>query len=194
MTSDTVATQFAYLDSPIGRVLLAGRAGALSLIYFMSGPGRMTPDPAWHEDPRPFADARRQLEAYFAGRLEVFDLPLALDGTPFQVKVWRAVAEIPYGQTRAYGEVARRIRRPNAVRAVGAANGQNPLPIVIPCHRVIGSNGSLTGYGGGLPIKRALLALESRQRPLLPGPSRFPRPSTTTARVCAPSGSTTTGT
>ena len=82
---------------------------------------------------------------------------------------WRStVAEIPYGQTRAYGEVARRIRRPNAVRAVGAANGQNPLPIVIPCHRVIGSNGSLTGYGGGLPIKRALLALESRQRPLLP--------------------------
>ena len=98
----------------------------------------------------------------------VFDLPLALDGTPFQVKVWRAVAEIPYGQTRAYGEVARRIRRPNAVRAVGAANGQNPLPIVIPCHRVIGSNGSLTGYGGGLPIKRALLALESRQRSLVP--------------------------
>jgi len=168
MASDTGATQYAYLDSPIGRLLLAGRAGALSLIYFLSGPGRLTPDTAWQEDPRPFAEARRQLEAYFAGRLEVFDLPLALDGTPFQVKVWRAVAEIPYGQTRAYGEVARRIRRPNAVRAVGAANGQNPLPIVIPCHRVIGSNGSLTGYGGGLPIKRALLALESRQRSLVP--------------------------
>ena len=168
MASDTAATQYAYLDSPIGRLLLAGRAGALSLIYFMSGPGRMTPDPVWQEDPRPFAEARRQLEAYFAGRLEVFDLPLALDGTPFQVKVWRAVAEIPYGQTRAYGDVARRIRRPSAVRAVGAANGQNPLPIIIPCHRVIGSNGSLTGYGGGLPIKRALLALESRQRSLVP--------------------------
>jgi methylated-DNA-[protein]-cysteine S-methyltransferase len=168
MASDTGATQYAYLDSPIGRLLLAGRAGALSLIYFLSGRGRLTPDPAWQEDPRSFAEARRQLEAYFAGRLEVFDLPLALDGTPFQVKVWHAVAEIPYGQTRAYGEVARRIRRPNAVRAVGAANGQNPLPIVIPCHRVIGSNGSLTGYGGGLPIKRALLALESRQRSLVP--------------------------
>jgi methylated-DNA-[protein]-cysteine S-methyltransferase len=168
MTSETAATQYAYVDSPIGRLLLAGRAGALSLIYFMSGRGRMTPDLAWQEDPRPFAAARRQLEAYFAGRLEVFDLPLALDGTPFQVKVWRAVAEIPYGQTRAYGDVARRIRRPNAVRAVGAANGQNPLPIIIPCHRVIGSNGSLTGYGGGLPIKRALLALESRQRSLVP--------------------------
>ena len=141
MASDTGATHYAYLDSPIGRLLLAGRAGALSLIYFLSGPGRLTPDPAWQEDPRPFAEARRQLEAYFAGRLEVFDLPLALDGTPFQVKVWRAV---------------------------GAANGQNPLPIVIPCHRVIGSNGSLTGYGGGLPIKRALLALESRQRSLVP--------------------------
>lgn len=168
MASDTAATQYAYLDSPIGRLLLAGRAGALSLIYFLSGRGRMTPDPAWQEDPRPFAEARRQLDAYFAGRLEVFDLPLALDGTPFQVKVWRAVAEIPYGQTRAYGDVARRIRRPSAVRAVGAANGQNPLPIIIPCHRVIGSNGSLTGYGGGLPIKRALLALESRQRSLVP--------------------------
>lgn len=166
MASDTAATQYAYLDSPIGRLLLAGRAGALSLLYFMSG--RMSPDPAWEENPRAFAEARRQLEAYFAGRLEVFDLPLALDGTPFQVKVWRAVAEIPYGQTRAYGEVARRIRRPTAVRAVGAANGQNPLPIIIPCHRVIGSNGSLTGYGGGLPIKRALLALESRQPSLVP--------------------------
>ena len=160
MASDTAATQYAYLDSPIGRLLLAGRAGALSLIYFMSGPGRMTPDPAWQEDPRPFAEARRQLEAYFAGRLEVFDLPLALDGTPFQVKVWRAVAEIPYGQTRAYGDVARRIRRPSAVRAVGAANGANPIAIVVPCHRIIGSGGSLVGYGGGLERKRWLLQHE----------------------------------
>ena len=123
MASETAATQFAYVESPIGRLLLAGRAGALSLIYFTTGRGSLSPDSAWEENPRPFAEARRQLDAYFAGRLEVFDLPLALDGTPFQVKVWRAVAEIPYGETRAYGDVARRIRRPNAVRAVGAANG-----------------------------------------------------------------------
>ena len=141
MASETAATQYAYVESPIGRLLLAGRAGALSLIYFTTGRGSLSPDPAWEENPRPFVEARRQLDAYFAGRLEVFDLPLALDGTPFQVKVWRAV---------------------------GAANGQNPIPIIIPCHRVIGSNGSLTGYGGGLPIKRALLALESRQRSLVP--------------------------
>ena len=168
MTSETAATQYAYVDSPIGRLLLAGRAGALSLIYFMSGRGRMTPDPAWQEDPRPFAEARRQLEAYFAGRLRGLR---PATGARRHALPGEGVARgggVPYGQTRAYGDVARRIRRPNAVRAVGAANGQNPLPIIIPCHRVIGSNGSLTGYGGGLPIKRALLALESRQRSLVP--------------------------
>jgi len=151
------------LETPIGPLVLAGDREALRFIHFHGHQ-----DDAWVPDRAPFLDVIDQLKAYFAGRLEVFDLPLALDGTPFQVKVWRAVAEIPYGETRAYGDVARRIRRPNAVRAVGAANGQNPIPIIIPCHRVIGSNGSLTGYGGGLPIKRALLTLESRQRSLVP--------------------------
>src|SRR4029453_18791099 len=109
MTSETAATQYAYVDSPIGRLLLAGRAGALSLIYFMSGRGRMTPDPVWQGAPPPFGEAPRQLEAYFAGRLEVFDLPLALDGTPFQVKVWRGGAGIPDGEHPRHGECAGRI-------------------------------------------------------------------------------------
>ena len=109
----------------------------------------------------------RQLRAYFAGELETFDLPLAPQGTPFQLGVWRRLCEIPYGQTISYGELARRLGNPNASRAVGLANGSNPIPIVIPCHRVIGSNGKLTGYGGGLPIKEKLLALERRQLRLL---------------------------
>jgi methylated-DNA-[protein]-cysteine S-methyltransferase len=105
----------------------------------------------------------RQLRAYFAGDLETFDLPLAPAGTPFQLAVWRELCKIPYGKTISYGELARHLGNPNASRAVGLANGANPIPIVIPCHRVIGSNGKLTGYGGGLPIKEKLLALERRQ-------------------------------
>ena len=109
----------------------------------------------------------RQLRAYFSGKLEQFDLPLAPEGTPFQLEVWRRLCEIPYGETISYGELARRIGNPNASRAVGLANGSNPIAIIIPCHRVIGSNGKLTGYGGGLPIKERLLALERRQLRLL---------------------------
>ena len=112
-------------------------------------------------------EALRQLRAYFAGDLEGFDLQLAPDGTPFQQKVWKALCKIPYGETISYGELAKRIGNPNASRAVGLANGSNPIPIIIPCHRVIGSNGKLTGYGGGLPIKEKLLALEKRQLRLL---------------------------
>ena len=109
----------------------------------------------------------RQLRAYFAGDLESFDLPLVPAGTTFQLDVWNRLCEIPYGETISYGELARRLGNPNASRAVGLANGSNPIPIVIPCHRVIGSNGKLTGYGGGLPIKEKLLALERRQLRLL---------------------------
>jgi len=108
-----------------------------------------------------------QLHSYFAGELEAFDLPLAPEGTPFQQSVWRNLCEIPFGKTISYGELAQRIGNPKASRAVGLANGSNPIPIVIPCHRVIGSNGKLTGYGGGLPIKEKLLALERRQLRLL---------------------------
>jgi methylated-DNA-[protein]-cysteine S-methyltransferase len=109
----------------------------------------------------------RQLRAYFAGELETFELDLAPEGTPFQQKVWSELLNIPFGETISYGELARRIGNPNASRAVGLANGSNPIPIIIPCHRVIGSNGKLTGYGGGLPIKEKLLALEKRQLRLL---------------------------
>lgn len=106
------------------------------------------------------AEVNLQLTAYFEGRLKTFDLPLGLEGTPFQVEVWKALRLIPYGQTRTYADQARFIGRPAAVRAVGAANGRNPIPIIVPCHRVIGSNGTLVGFGGGLEVKRALLALE----------------------------------
>lgn len=115
------------------------------------------------ENPRcpVLAETGRQLRAYFSGSLREFDLPLAMSGTPFQRRVWNELLNIPYGETRSYGEVARKIGASSAVRAVGAANGANPIPIVVPCHRVIGSGGRLVGYGGGLPLKRRLLALES---------------------------------
>ena len=125
------------------------------------------PDSAWQEDASALAEVARQLKAYFAGELENFDLSLSPHGTPFQQRVWSELQKIPYGKTISYGELARRIGNPKASRAVGLANGSNPISIVIPCHRVIGSNGKLTGYGGGLPIKEKLLALERRQLRLL---------------------------
>jgi methylated-DNA-[protein]-cysteine S-methyltransferase len=125
------------------------------------------PDPGWQEDASELIEPVRQLRAYFAGQLDNFDLALSPQGTPFQQRVWSELCKIPYGETISYGELARRIGNPNASRAVGLANGSNPIPIVIPCHRVIGSNGKLTGYGGGLPIKEKLLALEKRQLRLL---------------------------
>jgi O-6-methylguanine DNA methyltransferase len=112
------------------------------------------------EDDRPFIRAEKQLREYFAGQRREFDFELDMRGTPFQCQVWQAVAAVPYGQTTSYGDIARRIGKPAAVRAVGAANGANPLPIVVPCHRIVGADGSLTGYGGGLPMKRRLLDLE----------------------------------
>ncbi len=134
---------------------------------FVEGRQTVSPDATWREDRTPLHQTIQQLQAYFAGELEKFTLPLAPQGTPFQLKVWKQLCDIPYGETISYGELARRIGNPNASRAVGLANGSNPIPIVIPCHRVIGSNGKLTGYGGGLPIKEKLLALERRQLRLL---------------------------
>ncbi len=148
------------LPSPIGPLLLAGDGTALTAIALPSPGGPLPPEPGWTRDPGPFAEATAQLEAYFAGALRDFDLPLAPGGTPFQQRVWAALREIPYGATASYAAVARRIGHPAAVRAVGAANGRNPIPIVIPCHRVIGGDGRLVGYGGGLAAKEALLALE----------------------------------
>jgi methylated-DNA-[protein]-cysteine S-methyltransferase len=158
---------YTYLESPIGTLLLAGDADGLQQILFATDGRPANPNPEWREDASPLDEAVRQLKAYFAGELENFDLQLSPHGTPFQQRVWGELQKIPYGETISYGELARRIGNPKASRAVGLANGSNPISIVIPCHRVIGANGKLTGYGGGLPIKEKLLALEKRQLRLL---------------------------
>lgn len=152
------------LSTPVGRLLLAGDEEGLRRISFQKGFHSVEPAAEWRRSEEPFREARAQLEAYFAGELHRFELALAPEGTPFQLQVWSALRTIPYGETVSYGELARRLGRSKASRAVGAANGRNPIPIVIPCHRVIGSNGSLTGFGGGLAIKRRLLKLEAGGR------------------------------
>jgi len=154
-------------SSPVGPLLLAAEEMGLRLVWFLRGKRTRPPDPAWREDPAFFADVLRQLNSYFAGELREFNLPLVFEGTDFQKKVWKTLTAIPYGETISYGQLAKQIGEPKAVRAVGAANGQNPIPIIVPCHRVIGSNGSLTGFGGGLENKRKLLELERGQRTLL---------------------------
>ena len=148
-------------STPVGRLLLTGDENGLRVISFQSGLHPAEVGEGWQRTEEPFREAIAQLDAYFAGRLHRFDLALAPEGTPFQREVWSALTDIPYGETVSYSELARRIGRPAASRAVGAANGKNPLPIVVPCHRVIGANGSLTGFGGGLAIKRRLLELEA---------------------------------
>jgi methylated-DNA-[protein]-cysteine S-methyltransferase len=150
--------RFSVYQAPFGRLILAADDdGALAEIRFRGDP----PD-SWEPDDAALRFAAEQLDAWFAGRSQSFDLPLAPRGTEFQQSVWSALREIPYAETTSYGELARLLGRPNASRAVGAANGANPIPIVIPCHRVIGSNRSLTGFGGGLPVKRWLLDHEAR--------------------------------
>jgi methylated-DNA-[protein]-cysteine S-methyltransferase len=162
-----MSSYYAQLPSPIGPLLLVGDNSGLRQLVFSENSRAAPPNPDWEQDAAALDEPIRQLRAYFAGELETFDLPLAPEGTPFQQKVWNELCNIPYGQTISYGELARRIGNPNASRAVGLANGSNPISIVVPCHRVIGSNGKLTGYGGGLPIKEKLLALERRQLRLL---------------------------
>ena len=159
--------KYTYMDSPVGRLLLAGDEDSLRLVGFPEGKMVIQPKPDWIESGKTFHQAVRQLRAYFARELRDFDLPLAPDGTPFQRSVWNRLREIPYGETISYGELAKRVGNPKASRAVGMANGCNPLPIVVPCHRVIGSNGKLTGFGGGIAAKRLLLDLERSQQPLL---------------------------
>jgi len=161
------ARQFRSIDSPVGLLTLAGNDGRLMHLRMVD----QTHEPShegWKRDDDAFPDAVEQLEAYFAGDRTDFELDLDLVGTQFQRRVWTALQTIPYGETRSYGEIARQIGSPDAFRAVGLANGHNPIGIIVPCHRVIGSNGSLTGYGGGLDRKRALLELEkSRTAPAL---------------------------
>ena len=154
---------YAYLDTPIGTLLIAGDANAVLQITFPSRGKAAKAEAGWVESQRgPVGEAIRQLREYFAGKRTGFDLPLAPRGTEFQRSVWRQLQEIPYGETISYGELARRVGNPKASRAVGSANGANPLPIVIPCHRVIAGDGTLGGFGGGLPTKQTLLALEQK--------------------------------
>jgi methylated-DNA-[protein]-cysteine S-methyltransferase len=155
-------TYFTYLDSPIGRLLLTSDGTSLTGLYME--PHRHGPEntEGWVRDDAaaPLPLARQQLTDYFAGKRQEFELPLAAQGTTFQQRVWQELQEIPFGQTWSYGELARRIGQPNASRAVGLANGKNPISIIVPCHRVIGSSGKLVGYGGGLERKTWLLQLE----------------------------------
>ncbi|HEU4670132.1 MAG TPA: methylated-DNA--[protein]-cysteine S-methyltransferase [Dyella sp.] len=150
------------MPSPVGVLRLSADVQGLCGIRFPGRHGHGTVPAGWLHDPRALAFARTALQEYFDGARTAFALPLHPHGTPFQLAVWHELARIPYGETISYGELARRVGDPGAARAVGAANGANPLPIVVPCHRVIGANGSLTGFGGGLPTKRWLLGLEAR--------------------------------
>jgi len=159
--------RYTWYESPAGPLLLAGSRDGLYYLSFPSGRHAVAIEHEWIEDRSLFDDAIRQLREYFAGERTTFSLTLKPEGTDFQRAVWAELQNIPYGETISYKELADRIGRPKAVRAVGAANGANPIPIIIPCHRVIGNDGSLTGFGGGLPLKKRLLELESRQLALL---------------------------
>lgn len=167
MVEKVNAVFYTTVDSPVGPLLLAGDVNALRGVSFESSKRTMPPPPDWKQNRAAFAEVIRQLKAYFRGELKEFDLPLAMDGTEFQLRVWNALRTIPYGETISYAQLAERIGNPKAVRAVGLANGSNPIPIIVPCHRVIGSNGSLTGFGGGLSTKKMLLELENKQLSLL---------------------------
>jgi methylated-DNA-[protein]-cysteine S-methyltransferase len=159
-----MAPAFTYHESPLGPLLLVGDGGRLTGLYLAAHERCRQPDPSWVEDPAPLAAVAGQLDEYFAGTRTTFDVDVDLEGTPFQVEVWTALCAIPYGETISYGELARRIGRPAAVRAVGSANGRNPVSIIVPCHRVIGADGSLTGYGWGTDRKSWLL---DHERPTL---------------------------
>lgn len=172
-------TLYTTIDSPVGPLLLAAGDDGLRAIEFHASRHPVPRDADWQPGDHPLLQrARKQLAEYFAGTRRTFDLPLAPRGTDFQRETWQALASIPYGSTISYAELASRVRRPKAMRAVGAANGRNPLPIVLPCHRVIGADGSLTGFGGGLPTKQYLLELEGA----------LPRGGSDVAAYAAPTG------
>ncbi len=155
---------YAYYKSPLGKLLLVGDGENMTHLGFPSGKMKLKHEHNWTKDGSSFKQAISQLEAFFEGELKNFDLPLALTGTPFRKSVWAGLVDIPYGETWSYSQLANHIGAPNACRAVGSANSVNPIPIVVPCHRVIGSNGSLTGFGGGLKTKKFLLELELKNR------------------------------
>ncbi|MGE0491140.1 MAG: methylated-DNA--[protein]-cysteine S-methyltransferase [Vulcanimicrobiota bacterium] len=155
------------METPLGPLMVAESDRGVARIAFTEADAPIRPGSDWRQGSLR-SPAVRQLEEYFAGQRQTFEFDLDPQGTPFQLQVWRCLMEIPYGETWSYGQLARHLGRPNASRAVGAANGRNPLPVVVPCHRVIGANGSLTGYAGGLRFKQGLLALEQATlQPLL---------------------------
>jgi methylated-DNA-[protein]-cysteine S-methyltransferase len=159
-----MTTLFTRIPTPVGDLLLAGDGDELSAIWIDGQRWAPGIGPAWREAADPFAPARRQLEEYFAGERTAFDLPLRRRGTPFQRQVWSALDRIPYAETRTYGQLAAAVGRPRAARAVGAANGQNPFCIVVPCHRLVGSGGGLVDYAAGVEVKRWLLDHEAARR------------------------------
>ena len=156
-------TSYTLIDSPIGALLVARDGAGITALLLPHGRRAARPAPEWVRDDAGFADVRTQLAEYFAGTRTSFDLPLHLIGSAFQRRVWTELLRIPCGATTSYGAIAEAIGAPGAARAVGLANGQNPIALIVPCHRVIGANGSLTGYGGGLPMKKWLLAHEQHQ-------------------------------
>ena len=161
-------SKYTTYEGPEGQLFLAvDDRGRVLRLHFVDG--ALPVEPGWVEDRSALVEVVRQLDGYFAGVRTDFDLELAPRGTPFQLEVWRQLCRIPYGETISYGELAKRVDRPGAARAVGSANGQNPIAIIVPCHRVIGADGSLTGFGGGLPWKRWLLAREQPQGSLIDG-------------------------
>src|SRR5258708_39026816 len=151
------AVYYTMFESPVGPLLLAGDANALRRVSFESSERSSLPQAEWKQNRAAFAEVIRQLQAYFRGELKEFDVPLAMEGTEFQLRVWNTLRKIRYGETISYAQLAERIGNPQAVRAVGLANGSNPIPIIVPCHRVIGSDGSLTGFGGGRCTQKELL-------------------------------------
>jgi len=162
--NELASTVYSYDSSPVGDLLLTWDEDALTGLTMAQHKGKAAPrpEPGWRRDDAAFHIVHDQLRAFFAGELRTFELPLRMAGTPFQRLVWEGLLGIPFGATLSYAELARRIGRPGASRAVGAANGRNPISIVVPCHRVIGANGTLTGYGGGLDRKEWLLRHEAR--------------------------------
>jgi len=157
-------TRYRSIDSPVGLLTLAGQGDCLTNLVMKDTAHPPSDRSSWVEDAAAFPEIVAQLAAYFAGERTGFDVALCPVGTSFQRRVWDELSEIPYGETRSYGEIACRIGQPGAARAVGLANGRNPIAVIVPCHRVVGANGALTGYAGGLPAKRALLDLEALTR------------------------------
>ncbi len=165
MSNTNAILAYGFYDSPVGSLLVAGDEACLHMASFPTENYQAKIKPGWVRDDSIFANVYEQLDAYFAGKLERFDLPLRLAGSCFQNAVWRALCDIPFGETITYGEQAKRIGRPGGAQAVGAANGANPIPIIVPCHRVIGANNTLTGFGGGIETKRFLLEHEIKYTP-----------------------------